>query len=86
MKEDVRIGVVSAIIKNAKDNMCKINQIISDYRDIIIARLGIPKKESDISIISLIVEGKEDKIAALAGKLGNLPNVSTKSILNKFKK
>ena len=58
-------------------------QILSDYAAIIIGRMGLPYREKDISVISLIVDGTTDALGALTGKLGNLPHVTVKSALTK---
>ena len=44
--------------------------------------MGIPHKEANISTISLIVEGENERISALTGKIGRLPNVNVKSALS----
>ena len=42
--------------------------------------MGVPYKDKDINVISLIVDAPQDVISALSGKLGMLPKVSTKTI------
>ena len=37
-----RIGVVSIIIHNRKESAMRVNEIITQYGDIIIGRMGIP--------------------------------------------
>ncbi|MDQ5985580.1 MAG: hypothetical protein CSYNP_01293 [Syntrophus sp. SKADARSKE-3] len=78
-----RIGVVSIIITNRKDQAAKVNTIISDYGDMIIGRMGIPYEPKHIHIISLIVHGTTDDIGAMTGKLGLLEGVEVKSALTK---
>ena len=77
-----RIGVVGIVIT---DNLVvtQVNEIISEHNEIIIGRMGIPYKEKDIAVISLIVDGSTDSIGALTGKLGNVAGVNVKSALNK---
>jgi len=48
---------------------------------VIIGRIGIPYREKQISIISIIVDGTTDEVGALSGKLGMLSGVKTKSLL-----
>ena len=48
-------------------------------RALIIGRLGVPYRERQLSIISLIVDGTTDEIGALTGKLGQLKSVSVKT-------
>ena len=79
---DKRIGVV-AIIIDEKESVQRANTIMSEYSDIIVGRMGIPYKEKNVSVISIIVDGTTDEIGALAGKLGKLQGVMVKSALTK---
>ena len=76
-----RIGVIGIVIENPKSCVEKVNSIISAYSHLIIGRMGIPKKEHNVGVISLIIEGNTDEIGSLTGKLGNIPNVTVKSAL-----
>ncbi len=58
------IGIIGIINKTPKESNAKINATISDYREIVTGRLGIPKHEPEMGIISLIVEGETEKITA----------------------
>lgn len=78
-----RIGVVGIVIENRTKIAGKINDILSNYGEIIIGRMGIPAREYGISVISLIVKGSSDQIGAMTGQLGNLPGVTLKSALTK---
>lgn len=79
-----RIGVVGIIIED-RDKAPEINSILSRYGEIIIGRMGIPNKEIGLSVISLIVQGTNDEIGAMTGKLGNIKGVQVKSALsNKY--
>ena len=40
--------------------------------------MGIPYREKGINIVSIAIDAPQDLISALAGKLGNIPNVSVK--------
>lgn len=76
-----RIGVVGIVVENPEFVVDKINSVISSYRHIIIGRMGIPRPEEQVGVISLIIEGTTDEVGALTGKLGNLPGVTVKSAL-----
>lgn len=77
-----RIGVVGIVVE---DNTAaeKINSILHEYAAIIVGRMGIPYRERGVSVISIIVDGNNDDISALTGKLGRIKNVSVKSALSK---
>lgn len=81
-----KIGVVAIVVSNRSKNAQLVNKILSEHSEIILGRMGLPKKEEDIGIITLIVEGNTDAIGALTGKLGNIKGVSVKSFLVPVKK
>ena len=54
--------------------------ILHEYGQYVVGRMGVPYKDKDINVISLIVDAPQDVISALSGKLGMLPEVSTKTI------
>ncbi len=77
-----RVGVIGIVVEN-REVVPQVNQILSEYAAIIIGRMGLPYREKNISVISLIVDGNTDALGALTGKLGNLPHVTVKSALTK---
>ncbi|MEG6584586.1 TM1266 family iron-only hydrogenase system putative regulator [Dendrosporobacter sp. 1207_IL3150] len=76
-----RIGVIGIVIDNPQETSERVNKIISEYSHLIIGRMGIPRPDEQVGIISLIIEGSTDHVGALTGKLGNLPGVTVKSAL-----
>lgn len=76
-----RIGVVGIVVENPDNVVDKVNNIIGNYRHLIIGRMGIPRPDEEVGIIALIIEGTTDEVGALTGKLGNLPGVTVKSAL-----
>ncbi|TDT71855.1 putative iron-only hydrogenase system regulator [Hypnocyclicus thermotrophus] len=77
-----RIATLSIFIEN-KDSINKVNHILSEYSEIIISRMGIPYREKRISVIVLIIDGSNENIGALSGKIGNLNGVSVKTAMKK---
>ena len=53
--------------------------LLHEFGQIIIGRMGIPYRSRGINIISIAVDGPQDVIAALSGKIGALPGVSAKT-------
>ncbi|MBN1688619.1 MAG: iron-only hydrogenase system regulator [Candidatus Omnitrophica bacterium] len=78
-----RIGFVGILVESRKKTAAMINQILSDFAEIIVARVGVPYKERNVSVITLIVDATSDEIGALTGKLGSLDGVSVKSAFAK---
>ena len=79
---DNRIGVIGIVVTNI-ENSNSVNDILHNYANLIIGRMGIPYKEKNVSVISLLVDGTSDEISALTGKLGKISGVQVKSALTK---
>ena len=75
---ETRVAVVSIIVEDPEAAET-INSLLHEYREWIIGRMGIPYQEKKISLISVAMDGPQDAIAALSGKLGNLKGVSVKT-------
>lgn len=73
-----RVAVIGIAVSNREEKAHKVNEVLSDYGAIIVGRMGIPYKERDISVISVIADGTNDQIGALTGKLGNINGVKVK--------
>lgn len=82
MQLEKRVGVIGIVIEDLSQ-VPLLNDILHQYGNIIIGRLGLPYKEKGISIISLVVNGTTDEIGALNGKIGKLSGVNVKSALSK---
>lgn len=78
-----RVAVMSIIVENT-NSIEKINNLLHDYAQYIIGRMGIPHREKNINIISVAIDGPQDKIAALSGKIGSLDGVNVKTAYSNF--
>ncbi|MDD5697910.1 MAG: iron-only hydrogenase system regulator [Victivallaceae bacterium] len=74
------IGTISIVIAN-RDSIPAVNKILSDFNEIILGRIGIPYRPERLGIIAIIIEGTADEAGSLAGKLGMLDGVKTKSMI-----
>lgn len=75
---ETRVAVMSMIV--GKDGDIKnLNRLLHEYGKYIIGRMGIPYREKNVNIISVVLDAPQDQIAALAGKVGNLPDVNVKT-------
>ncbi|MBN1154785.1 iron-only hydrogenase system regulator [candidate division KSB1 bacterium] len=78
-----RIGFVGIIVYEPEDAYVKLNAILHEYSSIIVGRLGLPYRERNLSIISLIIDGNNDEIGAMTGRIGQIPHVTIKTGLAK---
>ena len=83
MKE-TRIALIGIIIEEEK-GITPTNQLLHEYRDFIVGRMGIPYREKDINIISIVLDAPENAISTLSGKLGMIEGISVKSMFAKSK-
>ena len=74
-----RIALIGIIVENL-DSAKEVNDILHQYSEYIVGRMGLPHKEKDISIISIIMDADNDIISSVSGKIGMLPEVSCKTI------
>ncbi len=84
MSEEKRLGIVGVVVEDLTQAEA-VNEVIHDFSGLIVARMGIPYRERGVSVISLLVDGGQDQINALTGRLGRIPDVYAKSMLQRMK-
>lgn len=77
-----RVALIGVIVSQP-ESVERLNAILHEYGEHIIGRMGIPHRERNVSVISIAMDAPQEVIAALSGKLGMLPGVSTKTIYAK---
>jgi putative iron-only hydrogenase system regulator len=77
-----RVGIIGIVIEDLSSAE-QVNLIIHEFAELIIGRMGIPYRQRGISVISLIVDGNNNEISSLTGKLGRVGGVSVKSMITK---
>ena len=75
---ETRIAVISIIVEK-QEAVVALNDLLHQYSQYVIGRMGIPYRQRGISIISVAVEAPQDVISALSGKLGRMDGVSAKA-------
>lgn len=75
---ETRVAVISIIVEN-DSSTSEINEMLSNFSDYVVGRMGVPYKERGVRLISVAVDAPQDKIAALSGRIGNLDGVSVKT-------
>ena len=79
---DSRVAVISIIVEEP-DCIPAINEILHAAADSIIGRMGIPYREKNISIISVVVDAPQDVISNISGRLGRLSGATVKTAYSK---
>ncbi|MCI9594394.1 MAG: iron-only hydrogenase system regulator [Lachnospiraceae bacterium] len=82
-KEEKRIAVIGIIIEDVRQAE-QVNALLHQFGRYIIGRMGLPYKEKQVNIISVVLDAPMDVISALSGKLGRLKGVSSKALYSKM--
>ncbi len=81
-REETRIAVVSIIVEQ-REAASSVNAILHQYGVYIIGRMGLPYREKQVNIISVVLDAPADVISAMSGKLGRIEGVSTKALYSR---
>lgn len=73
-----RVAVLGIIVEDLT-SAPKVNEVLHEYSEYIIGRMGIPYAEKQVSVISVVVDAPMDVINALSGKVGRIEGVSAKA-------
>ncbi len=80
-----RIAIIGIIIE---DSNCikQVNDLLHQFSEYIIGRMGLPYPNRNINIINIIMDAPEDITSSLAGRLGMIDKVSAKAMYSKNQK
>jgi putative iron-only hydrogenase system regulator len=73
-----RVAVISIIVTNA-GQVDVLNDLLHEYSEFILGRMGIPYRKRGISIISVALDAPQNTVSTLSGKIGALAGVSVKT-------
>lgn len=82
-REDCRIAVVSILVSDRTVSE-RVNALLSEFGDWILGRMGIPYKEKQVSVLSIVLDAPLEVTNALTGKLGRINGVSVKALFGKI--
>lgn len=77
-----RIALLGIVVE-APEAVEPLNRLLHEHGEFIIGRMGLPHRERGISVISVVLDAPGDAISTLAGKVGQLPGVSAKTLYAK---
>ncbi|MBQ2748387.1 MAG: iron-only hydrogenase system regulator [Clostridia bacterium] len=75
---DTRIALMAIIVENT-ESVEELNQLLHQYGEHVIGRMGLPYRKRGVSILSVAMDAPQDIISTLSGKIGRLPGVSVKT-------
>lgn len=74
-----RVALVGIIVED-RDAAARINGLLHEYSEYVIGRMGLPYREKQLNIISVVLDAPQNVVSALSGKLGMIPGVSSKCV------
>lgn len=80
---ETRVAVIGIIVENPSATS-RLNEILHEYSEYIIGRMGIPYRRRGINVISLAVEAPQDAVSSLSGRLGRLEGVTAKTAYSNY--
>ena len=80
---ETRVALIGIIIED-RQSVGAMNNILHEYGDFIIGRMGIPYDKKQVSVISIAIDAPLDTINKLSGKIGMLDGITTKTIYSKL--
>ncbi len=78
-----RIAVLSIIVEDMEKTE-ELNHVIHEYAGYVIGRMGIPYRQKQLNIISLVVDAPQDVISSLSGRIGRIVGITSKTAYAKM--
>lgn len=78
---ETRVAIVSIIVES-NAVISEIQNILTQNSQYIIGRFGIPYKQKDIRIISVVLDAPVDVINNLTEKMAKIEHVNAKTVLS----
>lgn len=78
-----RVSVISIIIKE-EEAAGAVNELLHEFRQYVVGRMGLPYRSRGISIISVVIDAPQDAASSLSGKLGMIEGVTAKTLTAKL--
>ena len=75
---DNRVALMAIIVED-RDSVKELNDLLHEYGDYIIGRMGITYHKRNISVLSVALDAPNNVISSLSGKIGKLSGVSIKT-------
>ena len=76
---ETRVAVLAVIVREGS-SVQPLNELLHQYGQYIIGRMGVPYRERGVNIISVAVDAPADAISALSGKIGRLAGITAKTV------
>ena len=76
---ETRVAILAILIEDDA-SIASVNAMLHESSEFIIGRMGLPYRVRKVNIISIMLDAPQDRINALAGRLGRLNGVTAKAV------
>ena len=80
-----RVALLAILVED-QEAAAEINALLHEFGSSIIGRMGLPYRQKNLNIISVVLDAPADRINALAGQLGRIPGVTAKAVYSENRK
>ncbi|MBO5560627.1 MAG: iron-only hydrogenase system regulator [Firmicutes bacterium] len=74
-----RVALIAIMVEKGA-SVEGVNNLLHEYGENIIGRMGVPYRAKNVNIISIAIDAPQDVINTLAGQIGRLEGVSAKTV------
>ena len=79
---ETRVAILSIIVEQP-DSVEALNELLHQFREYIIGRMGLPYAQKDMNIICVAIDAPQDVTSTLSGKIGQLQGITAKTMYSK---
>ena len=75
---ELKLAEIAIVVSHREKSAALINDLLTQYGEYIIARMGVPHRQKQLNLISIVMEAPAEKIDELYAKLTALGSVQVK--------
>lgn len=83
MDSENRVTILNIIVQD-RAVAGRVNELLSEFGQYVIGRMGLPYGKKEVSIICLVMDAPQSAVNSLSGKLGMLKGVTSKTLTAKI--
>lgn len=76
------LAVLAIVVKNT-NSAEKVNALLHNAGEYIVGRMGLPYKDRNVNVITVVLDAPQEVINSLSGKLGMIDDVTSKVLITK---
>ena len=75
---ETKVAVISIIVEKG-DAVSVLNELLHEYGDVIIGRMGLPYRARGVNLICIAIDAPRERIDALTGALETIDGISAQA-------